>query len=416
MQIRNLYCHPVTGEEDNSFVGLKIIPNRIDFYYPEAFNLSTTPEGVQEDVLHILDSIRLAKTFSNQPSRGFLSSSKGDLALNSYLWLINDFCKNGYYLGYQPISHFGIDGRINWKKTLQGNSIVSDGNIIYPKIISERKQKVIDVIGIIYRYCLYISVANIGWLFNLSPISFKVEKVTKGQRKYFINVIEKELSSTFDDLKRKRFTSMLEILTGATISEGTEEFVYGVANYYYVFERMVNYLLGTVKDMRIFNPSSNWYLLPNAFNPIPSSNLRPDTILIRNSDVFILDSKFYRYGHTMNNDDLPDSTSIEKQITYASNIETSKKEIEGKLKIKINHIYNAFILPYNAQKNSFSSSDIFTYIGFAKPDWINGNPTYGNIHTFLIDLRYLLYHWSKGNDNDMINKLVSDINKNFPIK
>lgn len=42
--------------------------------------------------------------------------------------------------------------------------------------------------------------------------------------------------------------------------------------------------------------------------------------------VFVLDSKYYRYGETKNPNHLPDSSSVVKQIAYAQYIENPEKK------------------------------------------------------------------------------------------
>ena len=67
-----------------------------------------------------------------------------------------------------------------------------------------------------------------------------------------------------------------------------------------------------------------------------------------NQKVFVLDSKYYRYGETKNPNHLPDSSSVVKQIAYAQYIENPEKNTipeDVKKYTSNNQIYNAFILP-----------------------------------------------------------------------
>lgn len=59
-------------------------------------------------------------------------------------------------------------------------------------------------------------------------------------------------------------------------------------------------------------PQTNWMLLDqgDAANPA----LEPDTIMIVENKVFVLDAKYYRYGDSKRPDHLQKSTSINKQI------------------------------------------------------------------------------------------------------
>ena len=63
----NLKLHSVTGKLDDSFIGIKIKNNIIDFYYPESYQLTDYKREFKEfrkDVLSILGTIKIAKTLS----------------------------------------------------------------------------------------------------------------------------------------------------------------------------------------------------------------------------------------------------------------------------------------------------------------------------------------------------------------
>ena len=51
-----------------------------------------------------------------------------------------------------------------------------------------------------------------------------------------------------------------------------------------------------------------------------ASSLRPDTILKRDGATYILDAKMYQYGVTKDVRDLPETQSIQKQITYGDHV------------------------------------------------------------------------------------------------
>ena len=61
--------------------------------------------------------------------------------------------------------------------------------------------------------------------------------------------------------------------------------------------------------------------------------------------------------------DLPKTTSIQKQITYGEYI---SKYVT---KVDVKEVYNAFLLPYDKERDKFRSEDNLQYIGFAKSKW-----------------------------------------------
>ena len=78
----------------------------------------------------------------------------------------------------------------------------------------------------------------------------------------------------------------------------SNEYTYGIENYYYVFETMVDKLFDGIKESekKKYNPNGYWQL--NNQKPGLASSLRPDTILKRDGATYILDAKMYQYGVT----------------------------------------------------------------------------------------------------------------------
>lgn len=128
------------------------------------------------------------------------------------------------------------------------------------------------------------------------------------------------------------------------------------------------------------------------------------SILVNGEDVYILDSKFYRFGFTGREKDLPDTTSIQKQITYGDYIKRN-------VKISIKNIYNAFLLPYDKKREVFQSNDNLQYIGFAKSMWKDNSERYEFVHAFLIDLKHVVKTWNRFNHKEDVENLISAINE-----
>ena len=82
---------------------------------------------------------------------------------------------------------------------------------------------------------------------------------------------------------------------------------------------------------------------------------------------YVIDAKFYKFGVSGNPADLPESSSINKQITYGEYIATQEwfRERYG----DDVPVYNAFLMPYSALDNRFGTNDIFVNIGEATGDW-----------------------------------------------
>jgi len=424
---KRIYLVRSTNEENNAFVGVRIRNDSIEFHYPESYDLSgienvSTVKDIKafrRDMIDILHTISLAKTRSSSMKRteNGVSSTK-NFTLMSYLWIIRDYISNGLYRNAEKIYRNNAKGKINWKRTLSTQPIISNGNIIYNNLVVEVNNDCDTVITEAHRLCIYDSVRNIGWLFGINEKAFFVPTPPASLIKKYINTIKVELKKTFDDAKKLRLNHMLKVLSGVDSSKQVAEIVYGVDKYHYIYERMVDALFGNVIDITKYNPNASWFMMRGAsqYEKKDASSLRPDTIRIdpypktylvdsTTKTAYVLDAKFYRYGTTGKLDDLPETTSIQKQITYAAHIKTNIEQEEN-----IKAIHNAFVLPYNKNKNAFGFTNNLEYIGFSKANWVN--PKSGEddvVHAFLIDTKHLISSWSQGNCKDDIDKLISDI-------
>ena len=419
-----IILHSVTNEEHNSFVGLRIRNGEIHFHHPESYDLGSvagkktlTIDSVVDKKVFRIDVVNILRTISLAKSRSATNNSSGtgisqseQFAIVSYMWIIRDYLSNGYYRNSEKIYRTNGKGKINWKKTLETQPIVSNGNIIYDKIVVEVRNDCDDVITEAHKWCVFDSVRKIGWLFGINQKSVFVPRATDSVIKKYIRAIKTELARTFDDTKKMRLSHMLKVLTGVDDSDRTKEIVYGVDKYHYVYERMVDYVFSNVSDITKYNPNAQWYLSKNNYEPTPASSLRPDTVRLvpktgtNEKIAYVIDAKFYRFGTTGNESDLPSTTSIQKQITYGDHIIANLRAADS-----IDSVRNAFIIPYNKNKNDLGCSGNLEYIGYSKANWRYDELSHETVHAFLIDTKHLISTWSQGNCNEDIEKLVSDI-------
>ena len=411
---KKIVLHPVTNEEHNSFVGIRIKNDSIHFHYPESYSLcdAANKKSFRTDVINIIRTISLAKSDSSANDTNANGLSQNDqFAVISYLWILRDYFTNGYYHNSEKIYRTNGKGKINWKKTLETQPIISNGNIIYNDVVVEVRNDCDDLITEAHRWCVFDSARKLGWLFGLNEKSVFVPRTPISVLKKYIRAIKTELGRTFDDVKKMRLNHMLKILTGVDDSDRSREIVYGVDKYHYVYERMVDYLFGNVLDITKYNPNASWYLKKNNHVPISASSLRPDTIRLepikQNPSMkaaYILDAKFYRFGVTGKESDLPSTTSIQKQITYGDNIIKNLQCVEN-----ITCVYNAFILPYNQANNPFGYTGNLEYIGYSEANWRNDELAHEKVCAFLVDMKHLIASWSYGNSATDIDRLISGI-------
>ena len=393
-------------EKSTDFVGIKLNKDEIEIYVPQVFRKE---ENYKRDLLLFLSSISLAKTV--EPEKIKRGNKESQIwPFDSYLWMIKDYLENGFYYNREKVYSNSYSGKIEWKKTLRNLPIYSGGNIIYDKLVTSRMSASNDMIAQIYKLCLKQSINRIGWLYNYN-LYVDVQQLVSVTE--MISIVRKELLNTFDDIKRIRFNHMLKILKNVdgdnVISSSS---TYGIENYYYVFETMVDMLFDGIKDdKKKYNPNGYWKL--NNQKEKVASSLRPDTILKRNDATYILDAKMYQYGVTHNTNDLPETQSIQKQITYGDFVYNN---------IGDKNVRNAFILPYNKELKEFKNDEDvlkynngdLAYFGYSRVDWREKFKDYDYVYAYGIDFNYLLRNYKKV-DADMINSLCASIEKQLEI-
>ncbi len=398
----------VPVDKSNSFVGIRIDEGVVKVFVPNVFRKE---ENWKKDIKLFLKSIEIAKTKNRVNITKGTNDTDNVWPIDSYLWLINDYLENGLYYNREKKISRSNSGKIEWKRTLQQVPIYSDGNIIYDQLVTSKMVPANDMITHIYIICLRQSIDKIGWLFNYN---FPIQIDQIASIKEMIMRVRKELNETFDDVKRIRFNHMLNILT---TTEGdnmlSSHYSYGITNYYYVFETMVDMLFDGIAgdEKKKYDPNGYWQL--NNRSRFLASRLRPDTILKRNKKTYILDAKMYQYGATHDYSKLPETQSLQKQITYGDFVSNNLQD---------KNVRNAFILPYNKCLRSFIddlgaikyNDSNLVYFGYAYVDWRDNEDfqDYDNIYAFGIDFNYLLNNYNKP-DYEIINQFCEVIEENI---
>lgn len=402
-------------EKSNEPMGIKVNKDKIVFLLPKVYQIPQDENVLRKELLRFVCSLALANTREYANTAQVIDESLGtSWPVLSFLWIIRDFLENGIFYSREKQFTNDSKGKIDWKRTLKTVPVISSENIIYDHPVTSRIMSTEDIISQIYKVCLKISVDCFGWAFNYNiPVEVNRTK-TVAEMSY---VIKKELSATFDDIKKIRYRHMLAILQGIDDNNLlSSEYTYTITNYYYVFETMVDILLDGIKgDEKLkYNPKAKWNLMGVASNDGPAP-LRPDTIYKKDdSNIYIFDSKMYKFGFSADEKDLPGTDSIQKQITYGDHIFFNVLGKKG-------HVSNSFILPYNKALPMFKNNvDIekymegnIVYVGYAEPTWREfSDERYNFIHTILIDFNYLLSNYDSKTSTiiDEICKIIDSKN------
>lgn len=383
------------GYEEDNFVGLKYKKDQINVFLPVGYNkqvFSTDDELSSEqkiDLLLLLKTVALVKSLNNEKTDfGDNIGNNDEVPYNSFIWIISDYFNNGLYQEIDKKYSQKGHGKINWKKTLNSEHYFEDASVTFINPYYESSIQRSTLITELNNYCLHISFKYIGFLFGkvfLPECNINEESI-KDNIQYYMDVINKELSKSFNDRKKTLLTNMKRILMMNFDDSFEVQPTYGTRRYEYAWEKMVNDTLGSKIDISKFFPNAYWNIQGKVEED--KSKLRPDSILLNSNKVYILDAKYYKYGITGNISDLPHTDSIQKQITYGDHI-SNNPQTYG---VEKNNIYNAFILPFNKDEKPFKCDDNIKYMGYANSAWRDKkeNYNYEKILLLLIDTKYMI--------------------------
>ena len=404
-------CEIVTQEDGNRFVGIDFNEKNIKISFPLGYQLPETDDLIRSDIFNLLTILyrfNEDKEYLIQNNIQF-SSNNVNFPLNSFMEVINYYMKNGYYMEREFIFKTKDRGKINWSRTIKNQNPLfqenSEGNILYPIYLSftvrESNLNMNNEITNIHMYCVYESFEKLGWLFTtyMPPkpnVSFNENR--------FLNVLYEKLNNTNNDMKKRLFKAMIEIIMYLGDLENPTQFSFGTERFEYVWEKLIDVTFGITEKADYF-PRAEWKLLHNENKP--TYPLRPDTIMIHDDEIYVLDAKYYKYGDTKDSSDLPNASSINKQITYAEYIKQNKK-----FKFNENSIFNAFLMPYNKEDNLFGHDEPFVNIGEAISCWKQNGYEYEHIQGILVDIRELMINYNKNSKNS-ISELAKVIKKNI---
>lgn len=389
-------CYNVDCHWDNRFVWIDFQNNTKKIYFPLWYRI---PDNDYECRLSILNLIKTLKR-NDYYWYNFWNNSWDfyELPLNSYLWIINDYLTNGLYYDIEKEYAQKQSWKINRRRTLKTKPYISNWNIIFLNPFVEKKTSESNIITIIHSFCVRKSVEEIWWLFWNIKVPFS--SFSEKNKEFYIKTLNQELTRSFDDRKKWLITHMKRIIEESSNKENTiANKIYWTDKYEWNWEFMVNEIFWNMNPEDFF-PWTSRHIHDRIFN---NSKLRPDTILSIDDSLYIIDSKYYRYWITWNPLHLPQSDSIQKQITYWDFILNNKE---------YKNIFNAFVLPYNKEDNPFGINWNIEYLWFAKSDWRPENPNqYEHIALILIDTKYLIdcYLWNEEKEMTTLVESIENI-------
>lgn len=375
-----------SGKKDDCFVGAKISGGELTFTFPEL--LDVPPGKEKERAKELLAALSFAKR-SSAKAKTYIEdrySSEGSDAFLAMLFLIDDYRSHGRYENREKITVRGGRGKIDWKKTRkQAPVYLGGGHFAYPsyyrKVDTERNSLLVDI----YRLTVGKSIEMLGWLFDIQADDYLAAVPTFISSSYprlYRAVIEAR-NASFDDLKRRRLSSMGAVLLSIMEEGSTDAWSYGSENMEDVFE---NILRRALTGSPLFDGSYDpkYSFLPLS-GPGRNISIRPDVVVRENRDIYVFDAKYYRYGVDFNPSLLPSSDSVLKQFAYAEHIDVT---------FHPNRLFNSFVLPIKLAKLTGNPvARLMKGQTVAYGGKIVSSSCKGKINVLLVDLTTLIKEW-----------------------
>lgn len=390
-------CSVNTNWDEDTFVGLKCENGDFSVHFPLGFEISDNDKELRRDILVLLNTI--GKTTARKDSE-LLSDAKlynqTAFPLQAYIAVIRDYYERGYYKEREVQYTVSKRGKIDWNRTIKTQkTYVQDNDVFYLDFVTRKNQiNENELISLIHEYCVYECFCKVGWLFT-SALPHK-PRIKRNDR-LFRTVLLTKISTTFNDRNRKLFKEMLAIITYKSDEDVTSDFKYGTYRFEYVWEALIDKVYG-IEGKEEYFPKTYWNIDGVEYE---NACLEPDTIMLWNGNIYVLDAKYYKYGATRRPSDLPESTSINKQITYGEYIAEQEyfRQKHGNDFI----VYNAFLMPYAGK-----DGEVLRNVGVSYSDWKTNEKSYENIQGILVDVKSLMYITMK-QDLEQIEKMVKCI-------
>ena len=385
------HCHVNSNEDGDRFVGIKADSDNAMVYFPIGYELPETDAEIRTDIKHL---IQVLSEFTTKDDRllalnRFAAPQSVDFPINAFKSVIEYFFSIGgkYYVETDATYKTAATGNQDWPRTVRNQMpLVQSKNgvssFIYTNFVvrsvTPNDTKLITQVN---RYCVYEAFKRLGWLY----VPYTIEEPgPHPDVKTSIAIVQSRLAGTNDDKKRALFQGMKDMLEFMDEKTSDKQFYFGTDDFDHVWEKLIDRAFGE-RDKDKYFPRTRWLLDKGKYKE--KRPLMPDTIMIYNGKYYVLDAKCYKYGWTGIPDHLPNGSSINKQITYG-------EYLEKRMGVDSDSLFNAFIMPYNMEKNHFGLTSFVGNIGEAVGDWRKNRKYYERIQGIVMDTRYLMYHYS----------------------
>ena len=389
-------CHVNTNDEGDSFVGVKADTDDAVIYFPIGYQLPDNDDDLRTDINNLFQVLSaFMKEDKVIEESKFAAPRTVDFPMHAYLKIIRDFLRTGrYYIETDPRYKTDTKGNASWAKTVreQRPLVQRNGSLVFTDMtvrsVTPNANKQITQI---HRFCVYEAFEKMGWLY----VPFMPEQSGPHPSiKESIYILTKKLAATHNDVEQELFGAMRDMLTYMDEQTDEKQYFFGTDFFERVWEKMIDRAFG-IENKEQYFPRTRWLL---DYSPTRETvPLQPDSIMVFSGKTYVLDAKLYRYGWSKNPEHLPNSSDISKQITYGEYVAQTRG-------IENENLYNAFIMPFNRDKNMFKvvveGGEIVPAIvgnignvGEAVGDWKPNLKYYERVQGIVVDTRFLMYNY-----------------------
>ncbi len=399
------HCHINSNDDGDRFVGVKADSENVVVYFPMGYELPLSDDELKRDIKNLF---QVLATFTEKTDRvlhmdKFTASQSVEFPIQAYLNIINYYLDhNGTYYT-ETESNYKVDkrGKTDWNRTIKTQTPMIQGKslLYFNQVVRVSTPNTNRLITRIHKYCVYESFNRIGWLYTTNKPEQPDINFDKTQ---FISTLNDKLSNTNNDIDKRLFRSMIAMIEFMDDRTIDKQFYFGTDKFENVWEKLIDKFFG-VSNKQDYFPRGQWTERYGASKGRPVSALEPDSIMIYKNKYYVLDAKYYRYGvfPELGVAALPQSSDINKQITYGQFVATQKTPKGSK-------VFNAFIMPFNKVKNKFTITSWYGNVAEALGDWITSPETYERIQGIVVDTRYILknYDGNHDYDKDLLSKEI----------
>lgn len=401
-----LKCHVNKNGDGDRFVGIKADANQAMVYFPMGYRLPEKEDEIREDILRL---IAVLAEFTDSKDKvlamqKFEAPQSVNFPINAYMNIIRYYLEQrSYYTEKDMVRKTSDRGNIDFATSLRRNVdfFQEDGTPFFNKYTvkgSTPNEK--NLITMIHKFCVYESFVQMGWLFmpDVPPDPHIEPNIP-----LFLSVLKKKLAVTHLEKDILLFEAMISMLEYLDENNDDKQYYFGTDHFEYVWEKLIDAVFG-IKEKDEYFPRTSWHLKYDSNRR--NYALEPDTIMLCDGKIYVIDAKYYRYGVTGIASHLPESSSINKQITYGEYIYNNQK-FKDKYGDDV-PVYNAFLMPYNKANNPFDIDEYFANIGEADSEWKYGNHNYERVQGIVVDIRFLMNNYF-GSHKSKILKMAQTI-------